>query len=441
VSGGAAAVVAEGLDALREAGRRLAARPASAVHDALADVLEAWCAPGSPWQRALVRALPAAAGFAAETVREGLARGLAPFGGDALRELVRDELGGPARLDAVRGARVTGFPTTATVLAGALPLPTVVSVLAPLVLRSAVLVKPSAHDPVTAPLLARSLAERDPDLGAAVAVVDFRRDDGAALDALCDADCVVATGSDEAVAALAARAAAAGQRGPERARRFVGYGHRLSLALLGPAATRGEPLVRAAAGLALDVALWDQLGCLSPVSVLVADGDPLAADRAADALAQAMEGAEARWPRGRVEPAAAAAIAHERAEAEMRAAAAPGRAPRLLAPPSGTAWTVVRELDAAWRPAPLHRFVRVLPVRDATAALDALRPAAARLAAVALAGFGPASAELAAALTRLGASRVCAPGTLQTPPLGWPRDGLGVLAPLARYARLEPVGD
>jgi hypothetical protein len=441
VSEGAAATVAKALEALREAGRRLAARPAPAVHDALADVLEAWRAPGSPWQAALVRALPAAAGFTAETVREGLARALAPFGGDALRELVRDELGGPARLDAVRGTRVTGFPTTATVLAGALPLPTLVSVLAPLVLRSPVLVKPSAHDPVTAPLLARALAERDPALGAAVAVVDFRHDDDAALDALCNADCVVATGSDAAVGALAARAAAARRRGPERARRFVGYGHRLSLALLGPAATGGELLARASAGLALDVALWDQLGCLSPVSVLVADGDPWAADRVADALGEAMAGAEARWPRGRVEPDAAAAIARERAEAEMRAAgaAAQGPATRLLAPPSGAAWTVVREADAAWRPAPLHRFLRVLPVRDGAAALEALRPAAAHLAAVALAGFGPASAELGAALARLGASLVCAPGTLQAPPLGWPRDGLGVLAPLARHARLDPV--
>ncbi len=55
---------------------------------------------------ALADALPAVSGFSPETVREGLARGLAPYTGAALHALVRDELGGPERLDAARGPRV-----------------------------------------------------------------------------------------------------------------------------------------------------------------------------------------------------------------------------------------------------------------------------------------------------------------------------------------------
>jgi hypothetical protein len=292
---------------------------------------------------------------------------------------------------------------------------------------------------VTAPLVARSLAERDPLLGACVEVVDFRRDDEPALAALCAADCLVANGSDDAVAALAARVPPVDRRCPWP-RRFVGYGHRFSLALLGPGATRGELLARAAAGLALDIALWDQLGCLSPVSVYVVDPDARAAARVAEALAETLAQAEARWPRGRIDTAAAAAIARERAEAEMRAAAAhavhPGHAVAVLASP-GTAWTVVREADVALRPTPLHRFARIHPAADVGACLDALRADAAHLAAVAVAGFGTTSSSLAAALAELGASRVCAPGTLQTPPLAWHRDNLGVLQPLARWSDIE----
>jgi hypothetical protein len=404
-----AGTVREALARLREAGRALRARTPASVQAALGDALDALCAAGSGWQRALADALAAPSGFAPETIREGLARGLAPYTGEALRALVRAELGEPG------AAR--GFDVTASVLAGAIPMPTVVSMLAPLALCSPVLVKLAAPDPVTAPLFARALAERDLELGAAVAVADFRHDDEPALTALCQADCVVATGSDRAVSALAARVA------PPR--RFVGHGHRFSLALLGPGATRGEALASATEGLALDVALWDQLGCLSPVSVHAADPDPRAAERVAEALAGALARVEVRLPRGRIGVETAAAIARARAEAELRAA--------VIASP-GTAWTVACERDPALRPSPLHRFVRVHPARDAGEALAALRPHAAQLAAVALAGFGAQEGALASQLLELGASRTCPPGQLQSPPLSWPRDGMGVLLPLAHGA-------
>jgi hypothetical protein len=418
--------VAAALGRLRDAGRLLRERSARDVHDALADVLDAWSATDSRWQQALAKELPAETGFSLATAKEGLARGLARYDGAALRALVRSELGGPERLDAARSDRIDGFEATAAILAGAIPLPSFVAVLAPLALRSPVLVKLSAHDPVTVPLLVRSLAERDPLLGACVEIADFRRNDAASLAALCRAPCVVATGSDAAVSAIAAHV------GPSQ--RFVASGHRFSLALLGPEATRGSALARAASALALDIALWDQLGCLSPVSVHVTDADPHAADRVADALAGALAHAEARWPRGRIEVAAAAAVTRERAEAEMRAAA--GLRVDVLAAPA-TEWTVVRESDATLRAAPLHRFVRVHPAPDLDAALRAIEPHATQLAGVALDGFGDASAKIAAELTRLGPSRVCAPGSLQAPPLDWPRDGRAVLLPLARRSTVE----
>jgi hypothetical protein len=75
-------------------------------------------------------------------------------------------------------------------------------------------------------------------------------------------------------------------------------------------------------------------------------------------------------------------------------------------------------------------------VPDAAGLLDALRPLGPHLACVALEGFGPDAAALARACAGLGASRVCAPGAMQAPPLDWPRGGRGVLAPLARFAAL-----
>jgi hypothetical protein len=179
----------------------------------------------------------------------------------------------------------------------------------------------------------------------------------------------------------------------------------------------------------LDVALWDQLGCLSPLGVHVVGSDRSAAARVGEALGDALASAESRWPRGAVERFAGAAIARERAEAEMRDA--------TLFVSRGTEWSVVVEPDAQRRAAPLHRFVRVSPSRDIDACLAALRTQGAKLQGVALAGFGAAHDEIATALARLGVSRVCVPGALQSPPLGWPRDNVPVLLPLARFAAIE----
>jgi len=136
-----------------------------------------------------------------------------------------------------------------------------------------------------------------------------------------------------------------------------------------------------------------------------------------------------------VPPEAGAAIAHERAEAELRAAAR-GRAALI----AGEAWTVVAEEDARPRPAPLHRFVRVAPAGDASGVLAALAPYGPHLAALGAAGFGSGAADLARGASSLGASRVCPLGAMQAPPLGWCHDGQGVLLPLARWTDIEAAG-
>lgn len=411
---------------LREAGVKLRRRPARETLEILARVLEGWRDPASPWRRELEARLPAATGLHPATLREGLARGLAPWGGDALWALVRDELGGPEALDAGGPRMVSGFPATAALLAGSIPMPSLLALIAPLVLRSPVLAKSASRDPVTPALVARSLAEADAELGRCVCVLDFPGRDAARMQALLAADCVVANGSDATLAEVTRRVT------PPR--RLVAYGHRISVAALCGDVTRGGALEDAALRMALDVALWDQLGCLSPIALFVVGGDAAAPDRAAEALAAGLADVERRWPRGALDAAAAAAVDRERAEAELRAAA--GRAVTVHAG-ADLGWTVVREDDARLRPAPLHRFLRVLPVRDPGALCCALQPLGPHLAGVALEGFGERSAALARELAELGASRICPLGALQSPPLGWRRDGCGVLLPLARLAERE----
>lgn len=418
------AVVREQLARLRAAGARLRARPAALVVGRLGELLERWREPRASALRPLVDGLARAAGFHPRTIARGLEVGLAPWTPAALRELLERDLGEIPVLEGTGSRCASGFATTSVVAGGTLPLPTALQILLPLLLRSPVLVRPSAGDPVTPAWVARELAELDPALGECVGVVSVPKQDEAAIDELLTADCVVVTGSDTTVEALRGRI-----RG---GRRFVGYSHRLSVTVLGPL-PRAE---RAAAvrGTALDVALWDQLGCLSTTAVFVADPDPRAAPAIAEALAVELEALARELPPGERPLEVTARIRAERGEAEMRAAG--GEVVRVLGPEDGS-FTVVLEAGARYRGTPLHRFVRVHPLRDPAGLPAVLGELGAHLAGVALAGFGAKRPEIARRLARLGASRICAPGALQAPPLAWHHDGASPLLPLCRIADIE----
>jgi len=395
--------------------------------DPLGRVLDLWRDPLSRVREQLLDLHPEAAGMTRPTVAAGLELGLKDWSGEALRSLVSSEL---APLVQGGAKQLVPFELTSVLLAGSIPMPSLLQCIAPLVLRSPVLVRPASRDLVTPKLVAESIASVDPELARCIEVVSFGSDDRPCLESFLAADCVVASGSDETIADV---------RGALRPnQRFVGYGHRLSIAVVGPEACTGERLDATAAALALDVALWDQLGCLSPVAVFVVGGDDAPCDALAEALGAALEARERALPRGAVDKQSAALAANERAEAEMRAAA--GHAVALHAGDDGR-FSVIREDDAALRPTPLHRFVRIHPVASADALVEALQPIARYLAAVALTGFASEpERELERRLLGLGASRICRPGSMQAPPLDWPHDGQPVLLPLARVGLVNPPG-
>jgi hypothetical protein len=385
---------------------------------ALGRVLERFRSSDSAERRRLERELPGATGFAAATVHEGLSLALAEFSAAALEAVVERELGALGK-----GRLASGFDATAVMLGGGVPTPTLLALATPLLVGSPVLARTSSHDPLTAHVFASALAAEAPALAQSLELVSFPSDDDAALRELLATPCVVAFGSDETMATLAARLGAT--------QRFVRHGHRLSVAVLGRAAQGGPALAHAAAALARDVALWDQQGCLSPVALYV-----LGVERVPDALLAALvagfEEAAQRWPRGRVSTQASVRSVAERDTAELRAAA--GADVRVSA---GREFTLVAEPDAAFRGSPLNRFLRIYPVASAEQLLEALTPLGPHLAAVGVAGLAAELDALAPELAALGAARVCSLGKLQCPPLAWCHDQPGVLLPLARLTDVE----
>lgn len=423
---------------LERAGEALRARSLSNRLAAVARIVEDWTRADSPWRRELVESFAATSFFDRATVAEGLESALRAW--DPARFVAAAERELAAALPASDGARpaqaLAPFGWTAVLAGGTIPMPTLLTSLLPLVLGSPVLLRETTKDPVTGRLLARSLAARDEGLARAFAPVEFPSDDEPALRELLEAPCLVATGSDETMRSIATRLRVD--------QRFVAYGHRVSIAIIGPhaamaamaamapnatnATNAAEAQEAVAADLALDVARWDQTGCLSPIAVLLVGFEPEEQRAFASGLARALDALATRLPRGELPVAARALFAAERAEARMRAAS--GRAALF----EGRDSVVVLESDAQARPAPLHRFLRVLPLET----LDALPGTLARLGAplsnVAVAGFSPEQRRaLVAELASHGASRITEPGRLQTPPIDWPRDGWPLFLPLARF--------
>lgn len=416
-------------------GRLAAAAPALGARSlaerlaVIARVVDDWTAPDSPWRRELAEVFAATGPFRAGTVREGIDDALQAWRSEDLVAAARRELGPFFDADDERFAdahriALTPFEWTAVLAGGTIPMPTLLTSLLPLVLGSPVLLRESTKDAVTGRLLARSLAARDAALARAFEPIELAAEEADALSLFLSAPCIVATGSDETMQSIRARL---------RVRqRFVAYGHRVSVVVVG----RSQPVDRTqlARAIALDVARWDQTGCLSPIAVHLSGWPRAEQEELARATHEALAALAVDMPRGELTTAARTLHAAERAEARMRVAS--GRA-RLF---EGGDATVVLEADATPRPAPLLRFLRIHPTESLSALEAALAALGAPLSGVALAGFElRETRELEARLTRLGASRFTRPGRLQTPPIDWPRDEMPLFLPLARFRSSESI--
>jgi hypothetical protein len=289
------------------------------------------------------------------------------------------------------------------VLAGNLPGLAVQPLLPALLSRRPVLVKSSTAEPLFAAAFVRALTARLPALAAAVAALSWRGGT-LALEAplLAVADPVLVYGDAGTLRSLAARAGG----------RLVAYGPRLSLAVIGAAV---DPEL-VAAGLARDVALFEQRGCLSVHAVYTA-GDAM---ELAVALRRALADLAHRWSPGPVDPAAAAAVQQLRSLAALTETAAGTEETTTLA-----AGTVLVDRDPTLRPSPGLRTVRVHPLADLGRLPALLAPWSGQLQGVALAGDDAWS--LVPELELLGVSRCAPPGELQTPDAAWHNGGVDPL--------------
>jgi hypothetical protein len=402
------AQLADLIEQVGQAQQRLARRSSASILAALDSVVLDWLRPDSPWRRLAEETLPAATGFSDAMIRRALPLQFEPLQAPHLAALLNAEIG--------EKSFCTDHPDEAPnlilhVLPGNLPGLAAIPVALGLALKSAVLVKAASGDRVFPALWAQSIREVDAELGACVAACYWTGGDRACEEvAFAAADLVVASGDDESVAD-------ARKRCPTR---FIGHGHRVSFAVvtsevLADARLAGE----AADALALDVALWDQRGCLSP-QVCFLEATVEEACRFTIQVADAFERHARLLPPRQLSVEEQVAVRRFRDEAEWENIN--GRR-RHLFQPETLEWSIVVEAEPIFQPTPLCRSLRILPLRDVGKIADALLPVRSFLQAAGVACSASRMDEIMRLVTQAGAPHVSVLGELQKPPLSWRQGG------------------
>lgn len=295
----------------------------------------------------------------------------------ALRETFSDPL---AR--AVRAAAPAARPALgAVILASNVFLAGFQPIAALLLEGAVVLVKASSRDDAFPRLLAQLLAEVDAQVAERLEVVTLDAEEPTQFQALfARVDHVVAFGSDRTVAEI-------GQQIPAGTRADL-HGHGFGV-LWVPSGV--EPDAADYDAMALDVAAYDQRGCLSPWAVIVEGGATDRGERVAKGLAGALEDLAPALPRGKLTQAAQAAELQWRGVARACGTLFPGRS-----------HAVSFEGDTPVRPTPGQRNVCVLSSENRAHTLARLQTAGRHLSAVGVVGGMAEAGDLTAALQAAG---------------------------------------
>ena len=401
-----------------------------------------WLKPEDPMRRTAEAALPGITGLSPAMVRLGVTRLMEGFRRNALTRILDQELGDLRMLDGFQdqdeGSRrliqAMGPRMTTTILAGNIPGLGASELIASLLVKSSCLVKVSSDEPLLTALFARTLVEIEPRLAHCLAVVWWPggKPESKSIEEIAfgRSELVIAAGSDEAVTAVHL---AVGRSRPALPR-LIGYGHRVSLGLIGREAL--DDLKTVARNAALDVAMYDQQGCLSPHLFYVETGGSRFPRQFAKSLGQELARLEKELPRGPVDTATSARLHQIRSVAEIKQADGEEEV-IVFGSEIGTLWTVIYEADPTFILSPLYRTVRVKPIDDLMHVIPRLEAWRPYLQAAGIAAPESRLRPLAEALGRAGVNRICPVGRMQQPPAGWPQDGRRFIADRVRWVDLE----
>jgi len=402
---------------LERAREDLLARPATELAETLGRVGGRFADPSDPLRQTALDLLPVSAGLSAPMaaqVVDGMAR---DWSMTHLRLALEAEFGDPRVLDGFvpdgpREVRAYARSPALHVCAGTVPGVTVTSMLRALMVKSAVLVKPGLGDHVLPVLFREGLAELDPSLAAACAVLYWP---GREMNEIPPpVRSLVVYGDDSTISSLRQRAPASV--------RFVGYPHRLSFGLLGR-----DWLDRsdAAESVARTASLYERRGCVSPHHFYVEER------KVGDALKLGQAVATALGKLGEVLPPPPTGVGDAALQRQwiqtLRMTQATDPNFRVF---ETSAHGVVVVGHPTQQVVPPGRVVVLRPVADLVDAVAEIETYGPHVQSVALEVDEERRGWLSEALVRAGSLRITTVDRLPWPPAWWHHDGRGGLAPL-----------
>lgn len=414
--------------------QHLTAMPVMQIIDAIDHTIVRMLDAGHPARQEMDRLLPIVSGFDPEMTRLGINAGLKAFRRPQLLRFLAEDFGDPGLLDGFR-PRVTGGWSHACgptllghVWAGNVPGLPLWSLVSGLLVKAGNVGKVSSDEPLVAGWFTRVLAEVEPRLADAIAVVWWQRGDTALEQVLCQhADVLKVYGGDTAVAAW--------QRQLPAGKRLLAHGAKLSVGLVSATALDTRQSQQVARQAALDIMRWDQQGCYSPQTIYVERGARVCPHTFACHLAGELAALQHSFPRRALSLEEAAAVAAWRQALELDQLR--GEHVELLGAADAPWCVAYLGMPQAAQPGALNRTVCIVAVDKLDDALPLLHGQRAFLQTVGLAASPEELFRLAPLIARAGATRICALGAMTTPEAGWHHDGRFSLLDLVRMVDIE----
>lgn len=214
----------------------------------------------------------------------------------------------------------------------------------------------------------------------------------------------------------------------------VGFGTKMSVAMVTGTSLRNDSIESIAKKAAFDAAQWDQSACSSPHTVYLVGADYGLLKKFAHAAGKAFAEIQKELPQGTLSDDEKVEITKARQLAKVDSAI--GNAHVESSFPL-THWTVIAEKDRAFKISPLNRVIYIKSLSSISELKRVLDPYKSYIQTAGVSGSNEERREIASLLAPLGVARVTELGSMLSSVTGSPHDGIFPMRELVNWTAVE----
>lgn len=402
----------------------------------IGESIDLWMDPDFELRTLAEKYLPIITRYSSPMVAHTLEKNLSSLKEDTIWQIIKTEFDDPLVLDEFRlrklvkgWTRAYGPSISSIIFSGNAPGLPAIALSFVLLVKSACIGKSASGDLLFPALFAKSLAQIDPEIAKALAIVYWeggRRD--IETEIFSHSDLVVGYGNNFTLDDIQKRLPAHVN--------FLRYGQKFSFSIIGKESVLKTLVPAVIHAATYDVSMYDQQACMSPHIIYVEEGGETSPREFARLLATEMELIQSEFPKGQISESEMVAIQELRSIYEFKSIQ--NNEIDLYCSKAGTAWTVIYEPTSEFVPSCLNRTIRVLPIDNLKNLITYLIPLRGMIQSIGYSLSQERLLNLAELLVnKLKVSRFAPLGALPHPSSGWHHDGLFNLASMVQWADIE----